>query len=1093
MRVVCSFLLIVCGTMVALGQALVDDKTKLVLDSLSSAYSEFFASNSKSARAFREAGNLYPNVNSQIAGVTEAGDILFYQTHNEDAAMATQASSLHRGGVSALNLHGKGVIIGVWDGNTPLSTHQEFGGRVILRENDGFTSSHATHVNGTILAAGVNESARGMAPEANSYSYNFSNAESEIAAEASEGLILSNHSWGYIRGWDDGVWFGNENISDKEDYLFGFYGSTARTWDEIAYNSPYHLMVKSAGNERGDNGSGFPPDCDEGSGFDCIGSAGVSKNVLTVGAVRKNGNDLGDPGSVLMSSFSSWGPLDDGRIKPDVVGIGVSVLSSVGTSDQSYGSLQGTSMSTPNVSGSLVLVQEFSQKYFGSFLLSTTVKGLTIHTAREAGDFPGPDYRFGWGLVQVGDAIELLRKKELDNFMVLEDTLLNDESMEFFFDSDGSSPLKATLVWLDPPGDPVAASLDPTDVMLKNDLDLRIFDDQGVEFFPWKLDQANPEVGATQADNIVDNVEQVWIEFPTAGTYRVVMSHKGTLTDDQQQFSLIVNSEGYLNANTDFYFWTGMENNDWDNLNNWEDGEGEAVLELPSSDDIVLINDDSQEILLDQDMSVRSLVIESSGFDRVLKSNNGSSLTIQESMVIDGSLIVDGLSEIRFSGSDVISSLDFGDNYLATDLVLDGSASRWKLENFSGVKGLELLNGNLESDDEQLHLGSLVIGENYLYDQELDGKTLMIDSAAVIHSAVDFSNVSLDLSSSQVAEKLIHSESGVLGSLSVSGGSVDFKGDFEVLSTSFTDVSEWIIEEGAMVTIGAFSSESTGTLTVRSSVENSKASILSNMERRICLSGLMIEDIDVSGSTEFVIGQGSLLDNALGWILQDCDDHLFPDFIASSLCADQFASFEDFSTGNPVTWAWAVSPGGFTSTDQNVEVLFDEPGEYQVELTIGDGSTFKSYSRNVQIDESPLSMPSIVEQNNFLIAGLTAESYEWYLNDVLISTHNFIEFSGNGSYRLVVFDGDCSFASEELLIVQDVTSTSQVAIFPNPVDDYLNVESPLNESVHYRILDLSGRELTRGKTGTGRIWVGEIERGLYFLAIGSDNVKFFKK
>ena len=66
-----------------------------------------------------------------------------------------------------------------------------------------------------------------------------------------------------------------------------------------------------------------------------------------------------DPEDVVMSSFSCWGPTDDGRIKPDVVADGVGVLSSVSSSNTSYSSLSGTSMASPNASGSLLLLQDY--------------------------------------------------------------------------------------------------------------------------------------------------------------------------------------------------------------------------------------------------------------------------------------------------------------------------------------------------------------------------------------------------------------------------------------------------------------------------------------------------------------------------------------------------------------------------------------------------------------------------------------------------------------------------------------------------------------------------------------------------------------
>jgi len=100
-----------------------------------------------------------------------------------------------------------------------------------------------------------------------------------------------------------------------------------------------------------------------------------------------------------------------------------------------------------------------------------------------------------------------------------------------------------TIVWTDPPGTPPAASLDPADAMLVNDLDLRLTESTNT-YYPWKLDKDNPEVAATRAgENNVDNVEMVDIDSPTAATtYTIVVDHDGTLASPQA-FSMIISGD----------------------------------------------------------------------------------------------------------------------------------------------------------------------------------------------------------------------------------------------------------------------------------------------------------------------------------------------------------------------------------------------------------------------------------------------------------------------------------------------------------------------------------------------------------------------
>jgi len=330
----------------------------------------------------------------ELMFIDERGFPQYYIIHNENAAKTISTDNVYSGGGAGLSLSGSGVTLYEWDGGTVLSTHQEFDTRVT---NGDATSTHyhATHVAGTIMASGVQSASKGMSYAASLEAYDWTDDESEMAAAAAAGAEVSNHSYGTGRGWvwngSSWDWEGDPAVSTSEDYLFGFYNSWTADWDEIAYNAPYYLIVKSAGNDRGDGPSGgtYPQD----GPYDCIGPKGIAKNVLTVGAVNDITGGWTQPSDVVMSSFSSWGPADDGRIKPDIVANGVSLYSAYNTGNSDYASLSGTSMSSPSVTGSIGLLMQHYENEFGSGskMKAATKKALIIHTADEAGTNTGPD------------------------------------------------------------------------------------------------------------------------------------------------------------------------------------------------------------------------------------------------------------------------------------------------------------------------------------------------------------------------------------------------------------------------------------------------------------------------------------------------------------------------------------------------------------------------------------------------------------------------------------------------------------------------------------------------------------------------------
>ncbi|HWZ04137.1 MAG TPA: S8 family serine peptidase [Mucilaginibacter sp.] len=509
-----------------------------------------------------------------LQGVNSRGYPVYLITYdNIIAAATTQTNTVQPGGSLGLNLSGSSSFLNdklaIWDGGEVDKGHQEFAGKTITLEDSQPIADHATHVAGTMIARGVYPPAKGMAFNAATlHSYYFDNDVSKMAAAAS-GLLLSNHSYGDEAGWnfnnDQNRWEWYGLPGDTVDYNFGFYGIRTRQFDQIAFNAPYYLIVESAGNAHaypgpdvGQDYYGFKSDTNQtivdkgprpatissNGGYDVISTTGNAKNILTIGAVNPLPNGPASSKDISIAYFSSWGPTDDGRVKPDIVADGVDVTSAGSASSSTYITLSGTSMAAPNVTGSLYLLQEYyAKKHNGTFMRAATLKGLACHTAYDAGN-AGPDYIYGWGLLDMKKAAQAL----VDNgskSLVTETSLQQGQTQTYNVVASGDGPLSATISWTDPAGqattDGVVNSRIPK---LVNDLDIRI-SDGSTTFYPWILDPNNPSAAAKTGNNIVDNVEQVFIPGTVPGkAYTITVTHKGTLQGGLQDYSLIVTGAG---------------------------------------------------------------------------------------------------------------------------------------------------------------------------------------------------------------------------------------------------------------------------------------------------------------------------------------------------------------------------------------------------------------------------------------------------------------------------------------------------------------------------------------------------------------------
>jgi serine protease AprX len=462
---------------------------------------------------------------------------IFFTTFNAGSSQTIKTNTMYPGGSLGLSVTGAGITAAVWDGSAVRSTHTELTGRVTQIDANTDFSSHATHVMGTILASGVSSTRKGIAYGATGKAYDWTSDTSEMSAYATQGFLVSNHSYGYVAA----------NLSIA---TFGAYDGTSVQYDQLANTYPYYQIVKAAGNDRNDTSL---EQVQNKGGYDLITGAANAKNVLTVAAVEQV-NTYVNAASVVMSDFSSYGPTDDGRVKPDIAAKGVNVNSLGSLTNNQYAVLSGTSMAAPAITGMIVMLQKhFNNLNASSFMRSSTVRGLICHSASEAGLNTGPDYEFGWGLANAEGAANIITNRNVSTVLE-ENTLTSGQTFTKTIAINTAQNITATICWTDPTGVSNNGAEDNRTPRLKNNLDLKILKD-GNTYYPWKLNVEDPTAAATNiSDNDVDNVEKVEIFNAEPGVYTIQVTHKAVnLVGNSQVFSLIANGSIALNLNTNDY------------------------------------------------------------------------------------------------------------------------------------------------------------------------------------------------------------------------------------------------------------------------------------------------------------------------------------------------------------------------------------------------------------------------------------------------------------------------------------------------------------------------------------------------------------
>ena len=469
--------------------------------------------------------------------VTPSGKPLYYETyHGRSHRKAIKADVVGTGGRAGYNLTGTGVHIGVWDGGHVFAAHDEFTGgpdyfdpSLSIEISDAnaaaIWSSHPTSVTSIMVAKGLfhkdTYDITGIAPRvAKIYSYDWDNDLFEIFEQlqlrANPDFILSNHSYGYPLVDNNNEIIPNQYIGDYSDW--------SALLDEFAYVYSNYLHVLAAGN---DGRESYPEQ--QATGLDQLTGSTTAKNVLTVGSFSMN--DTGTTKGV--TDFSSAGPTNDFRIKPEVCGLGENLGVAAWAQDEPaatdrYRASSGTSFASPAVAGGVALLQQLHKSTFDTYMDGAAMKALLCHTADDitewAGqDITGPDVKTGYGAVNLEKAALLIKKDEKETLTIHNFELDQGETETLYFQTTAvGGLLSATLSWYDPPAAFYASNT------LINDLDLRITQ-QNTTYLPWALPTTAQQTVAILGDNSRDNLEKVVVSEPLGGRYKITISHKGSL------------------------------------------------------------------------------------------------------------------------------------------------------------------------------------------------------------------------------------------------------------------------------------------------------------------------------------------------------------------------------------------------------------------------------------------------------------------------------------------------------------------------------------------------------------------------------------
>lgn len=406
------------------------------------------------------------------------------EPENFRARTSHRSNTIATNYVGGLNFDGTGMTVMMQDDGI-IGPHIDYQGRIDQRvTTDG--GNHGDHVSGTIMGAGnLDPKGKGMAFGADLLVYSSSNNNYNDVPTLynNEDVVITSKS--YSNGCNAG------------------YTTLARQLDQQSRTLPALIHVFSAGNSG-------TSDCSYGAGAgwgNITGGHKAGKNVVAVGNLSYTDG---------LSGSSSRGPAEDGRIKPDVCAVGTSVFSTMDVN--SYQTISGTSMACPGVAGVFTqLYHAYKTMNSGNNPDNALMKAAVLNTADDLGNV-GPDFKHGWGRINARRAFNLLSN---NNYLSSTISQGGNNSHQITVPAN-TAQVRIMILWTDYEGSTTATKA------LVNDINMQVVDPSTTTYNPWVLDPT-PTVSslnavATRGIDDLNNMEQVTIDNPTAGTYNINVS-----------------------------------------------------------------------------------------------------------------------------------------------------------------------------------------------------------------------------------------------------------------------------------------------------------------------------------------------------------------------------------------------------------------------------------------------------------------------------------------------------------------------------------------------------------------------------------------